>query len=126
MTKSIERLCMAKEILEPPSAWCQGALAKDKHGQSLFSPASKEACSWCMVGAMDLAAHRLGIDVGNSYNSSPEWDALRDVIKPGCKDITIWQDHLNRKKGQVLRAFDDAIKLLIHREDQMLAEMSAE
>jgi len=32
--------------------WCKRALARDKDGNQLFDPSDKNACQWCIYGAL--------------------------------------------------------------------------
>ena len=120
MTNAITHLRTAKLILGSPEAWCKNSFAKDRNGAECFyvEPEKEGACSWCMIGAMELAAHRLGTE--GYRDAAPEWKALKDIIsaKVGEPTIAEWQDHMDRTHVEVLKAFDDAIELLLHRETE--------
>ncbi len=53
MTNVADILRSAADLLEPEGAWTKGASARNAEGGSV-SPRSPDACSWCVLGALDV------------------------------------------------------------------------
>lgn len=81
--------------------WTQYARARRRDGNAV-DPSSPEACSWCMLGAlqkvMPVAETRL-----------VALDAIYSSMVTQFIPITTFNDHDNRTQGQVLQTINNAI-----------------
>lgn len=51
-----EVLRRARSLIATPEHWTQGAMARDSEGIPMMSVTSPQACSFCLVGAINRAA----------------------------------------------------------------------
>lgn len=91
----------ARALLASKGMWTQGAFARNRKGLST-SPHGKKACSFCMVGAIDSVSY------GERGNMAAI-RLLRGVLPKGAT-IGVWNDAPGRTQGEVLSAFDRAIR----------------
>jgi hypothetical protein len=89
--------------------WTQGFAARDVAGQSVEPWSSPSACSWCIVGALNVAC---GTDVSETYDGLARRKAAFESLEPfvGCEDWLFWNDTPGRTQAEVLAAFDRAIE----------------
>ena len=87
--------------------WCKGELALDEGGRPVGQN-TREACAWCLVGAISAAMQRAGIGV-LSLVGLAHWDAVSRAIhgRPGkgC-GIAWWQDRPERTRDEVVAVLD--------------------
>lgn len=58
MTKELQAIARARNLISDPDKWCQGAQARASDG--FETPAlNPDACSWCAWGALISAAYDL-------------------------------------------------------------------
>jgi hypothetical protein len=95
-TELISLIAETKRLLR--LGWCKSALARDKNNQYVSSY-SKEACSWCLSGAITRAYMVLELPWGVSR-------VLSDKLTEKAK--TNWLAHWNDAQESV----DDVINLL--------------
>jgi len=117
-----ENIIAIRELLTDPDHWCQGKMSQNKLGH-YANHSSREATSWCMVGAMCKV---MGI---NTYIKH-EYIELRDFIEihlPGeaCivkKRIEAWNDDEDRTHQDVLDFLDEAIASLEPKKARIVKE----
>jgi hypothetical protein len=102
---AIEILREARQLIESPERWTQGALARRSDGVDC-SPFVVSATCWCSIGAIE--------HVG-AYMSKAKLDAFQAlsaaVYDPDCDgDVGFWNDA--HTHPEVLAAFDRAIAAL--------------
>ena len=105
--KPKEILVKARQLLQPPQSWSQGAFAYNK-GDHRVSHNDASACSWCLEGAIRRVAKR-----GRALEIHIERALLlvRAIIHvPGCYvSIQGWNDRETTKHSDVLHVLDKAI-----------------
>lgn len=75
--ENTETLCVlrdTRDLLDDPCFWTQGAAARDER-ESMCAETDPEACSWCLLGALTVAAHRRGMP------RKPVLKRVADVIR---------------------------------------------
>jgi hypothetical protein len=108
-TKVRAILVKAEELIS--SGWCKGVLARDRNDHGVNSD-SKDAVSWCAMGAIDNAA--LGFVVDGKIPRQ-EWFELsrharlllRNLIS--VDSIPDWNDKEGRTQSDVVEAFRGTI-----------------
>ena len=82
----------AWEYLEKKGAWCHGAMARDKDDHPCY-PGSKDAVTWCLLGAIFKAypERRRGVIYSKMY----KFLGLHD-------SMSTWNDDPKRTKRQVI------------------------
>ena len=65
---------MAGDILADPARRCVGTLAVNAK-ESPVDPTSKQACCWCLTGALYKSCCELGV------KSTQDWFAIYDLVK---------------------------------------------
>jgi hypothetical protein len=103
--KTVEVLMRARKLIEIGHA--KGYAALDRDGNSLGEWSSPDACAWCIVGALNVAAE-------TADDETPEGAALRsaafDALAPFVgTDFIGWNDAPERTQADVLAALDAAI-----------------
>jgi len=96
---TVEVLTRAREILW--KGWCQGPYAETRKGVAVEVD-HPDAVRFCSYGALDRVAWEEGTSVSDAT------DALIRVIN--TPQVAGWNDAPNRKKREVIAAFDRAIK----------------
>lgn len=61
MTTVLSVLQGARDLLQDPARWCQGASAKNVSGR-FVAPASPAASRWCLLGAVEASLVKQGND----------------------------------------------------------------
>ena len=86
----------AAEVIE--RGWNQGWFAVDKDGNKV-SARSKDACKWCVLGAVEKAADELGLKNGDWMKivGRVQWAAGIDEYGSLCR----WNDDPNRTQEEV-------------------------
>ena len=115
----------AREILASARAfikrgWTQGALARDWHGMKCSAIDEDEACAWCVAGALDAGTYELFGRLDHAGVPLAEL-TLREVVfpdQPASHHLSDWNDAPERKKEEVLAAFDDGIGRLTKRQEK--------
>lgn len=104
----VDILKAARELIELPAGWSQGAYARDWTGRAvgLLQP---QACQFCSVGAVARIA---GSDRTFSLSTTGAMSALMDAMSG---DIPRFND--SHTHEEVLAAFDKAIDALSHASD---------
>lgn len=84
--------------------WTQGAFARDRNGEGVYSRDKKAVC-WCLSGAIIA-----GFDY--EYQRWKYSSSIRKKIKElyGRDDILSWNDDRNRTKKQVLEVMEEVEK----------------
>ncbi len=102
MTDVADILNAAADLLEPEGAWTKNANARNAGG-GLVSTRSPEACSWCVLGALDAVT----ADVPG-WRSAPAWRRLERHLEIG--NLSAWNDSQPNSKPVVaaLRAAAEA------------------
>lgn len=103
----------AAERLSTPECWARGDYAFDAAG-NLAGPCSKEAVSWCSIGAIRVAGDRAdGMArydargyLYRAVTSANDYDAA-----DGDELIADWNDEDQRRHSDVLEKFRKAIEL---------------
>lgn len=90
----------ARDLLNDPARWTQGAHARDHHGGPV-GPAANAACAWCLLGALRRVAR-----------SASACDAAEDALHymADIWDLAIWNDHPGRTHADIIAALDRAIE----------------
>ncbi len=96
-----EILIEARDLIEDPDHWTQGAFAKGSFGNPVASE-SEYAESWCAAGAILKA-----VGGGESYDRDP-YSFLAGVM--GAKCVPAFNDQ--HTHPEVIEAFDRAIDQL--------------
>lgn len=98
---TIEILRAAKALIDEPGKWTKNTEARDRGGEPTY-PDGVDACSFCMVGAINRAARR------------PDERVLAmNAIRPvGWPSLDRWNDHRERTHHEVMTRFDETIALL--------------
>lgn len=99
----------AADLIEPEGAWCHGAYAKDRRGQTV-PPDSPRAERYCMLGAiMRVVCHDDSERAVVSQAESMLHDAVDgvDVLSFGLLD---WNDKPGRKQADVVAALRKAAR----------------
>jgi hypothetical protein len=97
-------LAQARELIADPKRWAKRFYARDAAGDAAM-PYSTEACAWDVLGAIASVVIRGG---GGHADIKRAADLLRAAI--GTTDLPGWNDKRKRKHGEVLAAFDAAIR----------------
>ena len=102
----------ARATLDNPQAWGRQYCAKDREHNPV-APDSPNACSWCSLGAIMLAALHHGIDAIPQRELPPICHQAAAAVHAQTpqprQGLTIWNDALDTFHPDVLRAFDAAI-----------------
>ena len=61
MTEVSNTLRAARKLIEKPENWCKGSFARDPSGTAV-DLASRNACAWCVWGAVGIAANMVDAD----------------------------------------------------------------
>ena len=93
-----------RELLTPPRAWVQDVSARDVFGASCWL--GHGACQWCLVGAIEEAAHRIDSTTRHTILADA---ALNRVRAHGPQYVAAWNDHPKRTHAEVLALLDRAI-----------------
>lgn len=100
-----ELLIEARRLLQEVG-WCQLTNAS-KNGNSV-SIFSNEADSFCIYGAITKASNPKVIE--DIYDTREPIEIIRNAIPPNFdKSITLWNDHPDRTKEEVINLFDNVI-----------------
>lgn len=96
MTKLISQILSdAADLIEPEGAWTQGVSARQVNGlpAGIFSD---EACSWCLVGALDKAAR-------NPRYANAAWVEVNRRTSRDFRKLPVrWNDQPDRKQSEVV------------------------
>ena len=96
-------LKVARELLTPEEAWVQDVHARDELGAPCWP--GHGACQWCLVGAIEEAAHRI-----DSTQHTTLADAALDRVRArGPQYVARWNDQQKRTHAEVLALLDRAI-----------------
>jgi hypothetical protein len=98
-------LIRARALIEPPGAWTQRLYARTAKGKPC-SPTSRLAACWCPVGAIVVAAARLGY----IRHTRQFWRAVTQLEEAVGSAPIYWADAPNRTHAQILAGFDAAIE----------------
>ena len=101
MNSTKQILEAARSLLEKPENWTKGCCARDKFQLPTHS-SSLEACSFCMVGAIN----RAGLD-SHDHHVEGALGALESVLGG---PIAQFNDNPSRTHAEILNTFDEAIK----------------
>jgi len=106
--KTAEILEAAADLIEPPGAWIQGAMATNKDG-FIVVPSSAKAVRWCLFGAILTATRRAG---GSRDDSAvPFHEANEYITRTGLGDgVTEFNDDPARTQAEVVAALRAAAK----------------
>lgn len=96
----VELLQAAKEKINTPEKWCKGVYARLPNGMPTTS-SDKEACTWCMVGALRCVSNYKANDLtlGKAFGV----DMVERLFNLNDRGSTTHAD--------VMAAFDKAIAL---------------
>jgi len=95
--QTIKALREARALIDEPSKWIKGDLARSKFGNTCETSSQNAVC-FCSVGAlMRVTGHLFG----------PEWRALSSTF--GNRPVAAWNDDSATTHKDVLAAFDRAI-----------------
>lgn len=88
-----------QDLIRSPRSWSTFALARDRHGEEV-KPRSKEACSWCTVGAIRCI-------LANDPNAENTLIfRLDDAAKQLFDHLTIMQLNDHQGHDAVMKCFD--------------------
>ena len=106
-----------------PTTWIQGSFANDDKGRSLSPTYSDppfcvvpgqfaEPVRFCVLGAVYVAAHELGVNDDRALWSLHRTLRLRRRRNRGSDAVLLrrWNDDYGQTFADVLRAFDDTIR----------------
>ncbi len=113
MNKRCETLLILQGALRYiRKGWCRGWFARTKEGY-IVNELNSRACKWCAAGALSRATHDL-LDVDYLLKDPAGKSAHERVIKELPRDYSIvgFNDRRGRKKRDVVRVFERAIKKL--------------
>jgi len=95
LSKDAKKLALEAAALIKSKGWCQKAYAKDAAGNEAYRHC-KEACAFCISGAIDVARYKKGISALDQ----------EDLCKVLCDEvgtsIITWNDYSKRTKKQVI------------------------
>ena len=94
-----EVLRKAADLIEPPSAWTQGAFARTKGG-AIIGPYEQNARCWCAHGAIKRVSEHEGGELA-------AWSARTELVR----SIPAWNDHPERTQAEVVTALRQAADL---------------
>ena len=115
-------LKIAKTLVE--RGWTKNSLANDSKGMPCAAT-SKEACEWCVIGAIDRVAYDIGIPIREDpiFAEDPDkhsrilrpWtDALSSVLEAAnFIDIARYNDEYINSKEEAMQWIDRAIAVTL-------------
>ena len=89
----LDMVYAVEDVLDLPSKWCQGAIAKNDRGDSV-DYCDSSATSWCLLGAV------LKVGFYFSDDSNELIDLIDKFIPVG--GIERWNDHKGRTYDEVM------------------------
>ncbi len=100
----VDVLREVRALLADPNCWTQGEIARNRAGKPEFAE-SKEACCWCLVGAVWRVA-----------GTGPEARQARRFLHVAIDGIPLgkipnWNDTPGRTHAEVVVVVDRAIEL---------------
>lgn len=98
---NLEKLILARAVIEDPENWTRRAVARNEHGKEVL-PHSPRAVCWCAMGACLVAG----------YNTS---GALIGILSDEHPRETLpsFNDDERRSHADILNLFDRAIDKLL-------------
>jgi hypothetical protein len=97
---TLEILQGARKLIATPETWTIGIGARDKYGEKTGFD-EKNACRWCLWGALCRAAGRMLSDDDASLFNALGFEFGTDVFD--------WNDAPDRNHAEVLARLDEAI-----------------
>lgn len=85
--------------------WTQGVCARNSEGEEVDVD-SPEACCWCILGAVGIAADK---------NESINQQAFTSYFMKKWGGISVWNDNPNRTKEEVVALLEEAERALGYR-----------
>ena len=97
--QTISVLMGAKNRLSKPEQWIKNTAAVNKHGQQVETN-SKEACAWCMIGAL----HKTSGEYQAAYN------LLVKNLPAGFATVSEFNDNPKTTHKDVIKVFNKTIR----------------
>jgi hypothetical protein len=105
----IARVTKARDLVAKPGGWTQGVFARDATGDYVH-PDAKEACSFCMKGAISHAkAKRIDAISAREYERAI-YEAFMSIAK--ADSIVDFNDDPNRTQQEIVETFDKIISFI--------------
>ncbi len=98
----LEVLIKLGEVVDAPSSWTRGALARSLLGESVL-PLSDRACSWSVIGAIAPAL----LDMLGPSSAQCDWDRLYELTVNALWTHLPEDQPRTPRKGSDIDAFND-------------------
>ena len=106
----MDRLIAARELIDTPAKWTQGANERDSEGSTVVRMTSHPVASRCASGAIQSSAIEGNL---NSRECASLLDHFQHTIemRTGAyySSVMNWNDNPERTHAEVMQAFDLAI-----------------
>jgi hypothetical protein len=103
MSKKLEILKAARELIAKPGGWTRKASARYKNGHQTL-PSSPAAARFCATGALRRCQ---GNALWSELNDAQ--DALERELPDDCPTVVWFNDDAHRKQEEVIDLYDRAI-----------------
>lgn len=101
--KIISELKKVKKVISDPTKWLQNKFAVNKEGLSVHAT-DKDAICFCTIGAFRKVSKKQQI----TLSTYPPLYYFREAN--GLEHIPTWNDDVDTKHSDVMKAFDKAIE----------------